>query len=75
MKVVNLDEALRGIYVDFEGGGPVRRAFLGAFQHDDTDRTDHLGLVHFHKNPTMVAGTPLVFSVESPHGQGVNDRL
>ena len=37
MKVVNLDEALRGIYIDFEGGGPVRRAFLGAFWLDDTN--------------------------------------
>ena len=37
MKVVNLDEALRGIYIDFEGGGPVRTAFLGAFWLDDTN--------------------------------------
>ena len=34
-----------------------------------------LGLVHLHKDPTMVAGTPFVVSVESPHGQRVNDRL
>ena len=34
-----------------------------------------LGLVHLHKDPTMVAGTPFVVSVESPHGQGVSDRL
>jgi len=36
LRSVNLDEATRGIYIDFEGGGPVRRSFLGIWwQHDD----------------------------------------
>ena len=37
MKAVNYDEALRGVYIDFEGGGAVRRAFLGVLWLDDTD--------------------------------------
>ena len=37
MKAVTLKEALRGIYIDFEGGGSVRRALLGALWLDDTN--------------------------------------
>jgi hypothetical protein len=37
MKQVSPDEALRGIYIDFEGGGSVRRALLGVFWLDDTN--------------------------------------
>ena len=38
MKAVNDDEALRGVYIDFEGGGPVRTALLGALWLDDSNK-------------------------------------
>ena len=37
MPRINLDEAARGIYIDFEGGGAVRTAFLGVLWVDDDE--------------------------------------
>ena len=35
---VSVEEARRGIYIDFEGGGAVRRAFLGVLWLDGSDK-------------------------------------
>ena len=39
LRSVNLDEAARGVYIDFEGGGSVRRSFLGILWQDDDGDT------------------------------------
>ena len=38
MPRINVDEAARGIYIDFEGGGAVRTAFLGVLWVDDDEK-------------------------------------
>ena len=40
MKAVNLDEALRGVYIDFEGGGAVRTAFLGVLWPNEANEPE-----------------------------------